>query len=174
MRNAVLGLLLFLSIASIKAQNKTVQYSGDVLLVALPLATASTAYWTEPNSEGLRQYINAAAATAVTTYALKWTIDKERPDGDRFSFPSGHTSFCFTAAGFLQQRYGWKWGAPAYVLSGYVGWSRVVAKRHDYVDVLAGAAIGLLSAAYLTTPFLEEYNVSLTLGPQSAGLKVFF
>ena len=81
-------------------------------------------------------------------------IDKERPNnGNNDSFPSGHTSTAFQGAAFIQKRYGWKYGAPAYVAASFVGYSRVEADKHHLEDVIAGAAIGILSSYYFTTPY---------------------
>jgi membrane-associated phospholipid phosphatase len=67
----------------------------------------------------------------------------------------------FSGATFLQRRYGWKLGVPAYAVSTYVAWGRVYSKRHDVWDVLAGAAIGVGSALVFTRPFAEKHNVTL-------------
>ena len=37
--------------------------------------------------------------------ALKRITNVERPDGSRFSFPSGHTALAFSGAEFLFQEY---------------------------------------------------------------------
>lgn len=69
---------------------------------------------------------------------LKRTISKDRPDhSDRKSFPSMHTGVAMASAG-------WRWsiGVPLAVSTGGL---RIAAKKHDYVDVLAGAGIGYLS-----------------------------
>jgi len=65
----------------------------------------------------------------------------------------------FADAAFIQRRYGWKWGVPAYLLSAYVGWGRTYAKKHDWWDVAAGAVIGAGSAYIFTRPFAKEHNV---------------
>lgn len=85
---------------------------------------------------------------------LKYAIDKDRPDdsGDD-SFPSGHTADSFAAATFIQQRYGWKWGIPAYIGATFVGYTRVDSDKHYVEDVLAGAAIGIISGLYFTEPY---------------------
>lgn len=146
---------------------KAVKTSGDVALVAMPLATLSgvlvTKDWT-----GLKQAAFTTATTLGATYILKYSVKKERPDGsDNHSFPSAHTSIMFANAGFLQRRYGWKFGAPAFVLATYVGWSRTYANKHDWWDVAAGAAIGAGSAYIFTRPFAKKHN--LAIAPVSDG-----
>jgi membrane-associated phospholipid phosphatase len=82
-------------------------------------------------------------ATQVVTHTVKRTINRERPNGGDYSFPSGHTSCAFQAASFLQFKYGWQVGIPAYALAAYVGWSRYYADKHYISDILAGAAVGI-------------------------------
>lgn len=60
-------------------------------------------------------------------------------------------------ASFLQRRYGWKYGAPAYVLAGFTGYSRINAQKHDGWDILAGAVIGIGNTYLFTTPYQEEH-----------------
>ena len=93
----------------------------------------------------------------------QFLVKKERPDGsDNHSFPSMHTSVSFTGAAFIQRRYGWKWGIPAYAVATYVGWSRTYAKKHDWWDVAAGAAMGIGSAYIFTRPFAQKHNLTLS------------
>ena len=68
------------------------------------------------------------------------------------SFPSGHTSTAFAAAGFLHRRYGWKWGLPAAAAAALVGASRVQSKDHYWHDVVVGAAIGETTAFLIAKP----------------------
>ena len=95
-------------------------------------------------------------------------VRKERPDHSDFhSFPSAHTSILFANAAFVQRRYGWKWGLPAYVLATYTGWSRTFARKHDWWDVVAGAAIGAGCSYIFTRPFAQKHE--LTVVPVSDG-----
>ncbi|MDE6007456.1 MAG: phosphatase PAP2 family protein [Muribaculaceae bacterium] len=149
-----------------KAQN-AVRISTDVLLVALPTG-ALVKTLVEKDWKGLLMGVESAAVTTAVTYILKYSISERRPDGsDWHSFPSGHTSATFATAAFLQRRYGWAWGAPAYALAAYVGWGRCFAKRHHWYDVLAGAAIGAGSAYIFTKPFARKHN--LQISPVSDG-----
>lgn len=140
---------------------KGVKVSGDVILAAMPLATL-TGVIIEKDWQGLKQAAFTTATTLGATYILKYSIKKTRPDGsDRHSFPSAHTSITFANAAFLQRRYGWKFGGPAYALATYVGWSRTFAKKHDWWDVITGAAIGAGSAYIFTRPFAKKHNLSI-------------
>lgn len=145
----------------ISGARKGVRTSTDVLCLAMPVATL-TGILIEKDWEGLKQGAFTAATTIGVTYLLKYTVKKERPDfSDNHSFPSMHTADVFANAAFLQRRYGWKFGAPAYALACYVGWGRTYGKKHDWWDVLAGAAIGAGSAYIFTRPFAEKHELSI-------------
>lgn len=135
--------------------------SGDVLLFAMPaLALSSTFIWKD-GQKGTYQFSKALAGTIALTSGLKLIIDKERPNGENNnSFPSGHTSVAFASAAFVQKRYGWQFGIPAYLLAGYVGYTRIEANKHDAVDVLAGAAIGVGMSYLFTKPYDEKLKIS--------------
>lgn len=97
----------------------------------------------------------AEAYNAGMIHGLKNTIEKKRPDGRRFSFPSGHTANAFLGAHLAFKEF--KDSAPALAYTGYimaagVGALRVYNNRHWVSDVLAGAGIGILSVelSYLT------------------------
>ena len=147
----------------VTGSRKAVRTSGDVGAVLLPVA-GLTAILINKDWQGLKQGALAGVTTLGVTYALKYIVKKDRPDhSDNHSFPSMHTSVSFAAASFIQRRYGWKWGIPAYVVSTYVGWSRVYGKKHDWWDVAAGAAIGVGSSYIFTRPFARQHD--LTIAP---------
>lgn len=165
MNQKLLFLLLFvLSFADkTEAQTReTVKKSTDILMFATPVAgLAATFVLNDP--EGTKQLFFAGATSITVSYILKYSIDKQRPDAtDSHSFPSNHTAMAFQGASFIQRRYGWKYGLPAYLLSGYVAWGRVYSKRHDCWDVLAGAAIGTGSTYLFTSPFAKKHNLAVS------------
>jgi membrane-associated phospholipid phosphatase len=138
--------------------NDDVETAGDILQVALPVwAYAMT--FTNDDSEGSIQFTQSFLTTMATTYATKLTVDRERPNGGNMSFPSGHTSAAFSGAAFIQMRYGWLYGSVAYAGAAYVGWSRVVTENHYVEDVIAGAGIGIISAAIFTKPYLDKIHI---------------
>lgn len=155
-------LCCFLHVGNGYGQNETIQSSGDVLLFALP-ATALGTSLILGDYKGTWQFTKGALLNVAVTYGLKYAIRKDRPyDNGTLAFPSGHTSTTFQSAAFIQKRYGWKYGIPAYVLAGFTGYSRLQAHKHDGWDVLAGAIIGIGSAYLFTTPY-EKEHLTLTL-----------
>lgn len=153
---------------------KAVRTSGNVLAFVTP-AAGLVGVLVLNDWQGLKQGVFAGATTVGLTYALKYIVKKDRPDhSDNHSFPSMHTSVSFAGAAFIQRRYGWKFGIPAYALSCYVGWSRVYGKKHDWWDVVGGAVIGAGSAYIFTRPFARQHDLAISpiAGDKSMGLYV--
>ena len=100
---------------------------------------------------GLGRAAVTLGSTRLVTDGLKDVVGEERPDhSNDKSFPSGHASMSFAAAGTLHKRYGWQIGLPAHAVAVFVGAARVKARKHYVHDVIAGAAIGE-AAAWLIT-----------------------
>lgn len=99
---------------------------------------------------------------AGTSYVLKHTVHEWRPDdSDNLSFPSSHAAKAFCGANIVMHEYKdvspWI-GASAYAVATATATLRVVHDKHYVHDVLAGAAIGILSseAAYLLLPLWQK------------------
>ena len=149
----VAPILMWLAWAPWAASASLTERSGDVLQLLIP-ATALGTTLAIDDDEGRNQFAKTFLATLGATYGLKLSIDKTRPDGTGSqSFPSGHTSAAFSGAAFIQQRYGWRYGLPAFSAAAFTGYSRVFADRHFVEDVIAGAAIGIISASVFTSPY---------------------
>lgn len=132
----------------------SLEKSGDILHILLPATAFVSTLTIEDDYQGSWQLVKSGFVSRVTVEGLKFAIDKDRPDGSgNDSFPSGHTADSFAAATFIQQRYGWNWAIPAYIGATFVGYSRVKSDKHHLEDVLAGAAIGILSSVYFTEPY---------------------
>ncbi|TVV74460.1 phosphatase PAP2 family protein [Sphingomonas solaris] len=149
-RRAALAAILLLAgspaCASPHGWGKASGIVRDVLVGAALGVPAVQGDW-----QGDLQAAGSLVATGGTTYALKELIHERRPDGsDRKSFPSGHASIAFAAAGTLENRYGWQAGLPAFVLASFVGVARVEARRHHWYDAVAGAALGTGTAFAIT------------------------
>ena len=128
--------------------------AGDVLRILIPAIGFAATLFGEHGYAGSIQFAKSLAVSQLTTEGLKLATHKKRPNGgDYKSFPSGHTTSAFMGAAFIHKRYGWKYSIPAYMGATYVGYSRVNAEKHFYVDVIGGATIGILSAYFFTTPY---------------------
>jgi PAP2 superfamily len=109
--------------------------------------------------------IRAQIVSSALTQSVKFAIRRPRPDGGRYSFPSGHTAGTFATAAVLQRHYGWKVGAPAYGLAAYVAGSRLQENKHYMSDVIFGAAIGIVSGHAVT---VGHGNGRFALAPLAA------
>ena len=149
-------------------RDKTIQDIGDYAQ-HVPAAASLALIIINKDKKGFWQFAKSYGTTLGLTYALKYAINKPRPNGatDGHAFPSGHTSVAFSGASFVQRRYGWKYGIPAYVIAGYVAYSRIEGPnpRHDGWDVLGGAIVGVGSTYLFTTPYQQEhYELSFKSG----------
>ncbi len=155
---AVLPILFALSATAIlRAQSKTVERTGDVILFALPAVSLGASLF-EDRGRGTEQFAKGFVLNQAITFGLKLAINKPRPNMENNNaFPSGHTSTTFQGAAFVQRRYGWKYGIPAYLLAGFTGYSRINADKHDLLDILVGAALGIGCSYLFTTPYQSEH-----------------
>ncbi len=165
--------LAFISIFTISVSAKAasdIEVTGDVLQILIPsIAYGTTLYLND--DEGETQMYQSFFTTFGITQALKYSVNRERPNGGDHSFPSGHTSAAFQGASFIHARYGWKYAIPAYIGASFVGYSRVYANKHFTSDVWAGAAIGTLSSFYFATPY-KGVNIQPTANNGEYGLQV--
>ena len=109
-----------------------------------------------------RDLLRAQLSVVSWTYAIKYAVDRTRPNGDPRGFPSGHASTSFASAMVLQEHYGWKLGVPAFLLAGYTAGSRVIANEHFTSDVIFGAAVGMASGRTVT---LHVRDTRVTVAP---------
>lgn len=134
-------------------------------LCLVPSAVAAVNTLSRHDRQGVWQLALSSATCLAVNYSLEAVITKDRPDGSgHHSFPSTHTAVAFNGATFLARRYGWRWGVPAYAVAAYVGWGRVHAERHDWWDVLGGAAIGTGTALIFARPY-QTKNTEISLAP---------
>jgi membrane-associated phospholipid phosphatase len=147
-------LLILTFPAFLFSSDKVIGDVGTVLQYALPVAALTmTACYLD--KEGNVQFIKAFAFTEATKETLKRTVRSTRPNGGKHSFPSGHTSCSFASSAFIQRRYGWKYGIPAYLIASYVAYTRIQVKAHRFRDVAAGAGLGILFNYIFTTPYCQ-------------------
>jgi hypothetical protein len=111
-----------------------------------------------------RDLVRAQISAMSWTYAIKYSVNRTRPNGDPRSFPSGHTSAAFATAMVLQRHYGWKLGVPMFAASTYTAAERVTNNKHWASDVAFGAVIGMLSGRTVT---LHLHGAQLGINPLS-------
>lgn len=145
------------------------QILGDILQVVLPVSAFALTL-KHHDTEGTRQFGESFGTTLGVTYALKYGINENRPNGGKHSFPSGHTSAAFSAAEFIQKRYGGK-GALWYVISAFVAYSRVESRQHYTHDVVAGAVIGILGSDHFTRHY-KDCHIKVFSSGKSQGLEM--
>ncbi len=80
----------------------------------------------------------------------------------------------FASATNLYLRYGWEAGLPAYSMAALVGVGRVEAKKHYWRDVLAGAALGTLSAYIFTDAYDENVQLVPWVTSEDAGISITY
>ncbi len=113
------------------------------LYVADALGVKAKNHWFDQT----KYLIISNVITAALTHGAKFAINKERPNGSSYAFPSGHSSFSFANATVLYEEF--HDTAPGFASSGYiltsmVGSLRVINNKHWVSDVLAGAGLGIL------------------------------
>jgi membrane-associated phospholipid phosphatase len=126
--------------------------AGDVLRFALPASTLGVEL-ARGEVEGAREYAAALAVSLAAGEVLKRTTHVERPDhtNDQ-SFPSGHAVWAFSAATYVHRRHGFESAWPLYLAASYVGYTRVQANRHRWIDVAGGAVIAGLASCWMVKP----------------------
>lgn len=150
--------------------SSNIEKTGDILQIIIPSVAYGSTFYLDDDS-GRNQFYKSFASTLLITQSLKISINKKRPNGSDKSFPSGHTSAAFQGASFIHGRYGLKYAIYAYLGAAYVGYSRVESDNHYVDDVLAGAAIGIISNIYFTTPY-KGLVITPLANNKTYGLKV--
>jgi hypothetical protein len=150
------------------AQTTTHSLPGGVYYgssaVQIPVAIiwwiAGSAAGSESQASTGRDLLRAQLLVDGWTYAIKYAVNRTRPNGTSLSFPSGHASTSFAVASVLQEHFGWKVGLPALLVGVYTGMSRIIENDHWASDVVFGAALGM-AAGRTVTIRLRQKKVSL-------------
>src|SRR5437016_13012973 len=162
--------VVFLSSSVAARAGDGIQQSGDILQFVLP-AVAAGSVAAHRDKTGAVEFTESAALTLGVTYALKYSVNERRPNGGTQSFPSGHSSISFSSAEFLRKRYGWEYGIPAYAAASFVAYSRVESREHYPHDVIAGAAIGIVSS-YIFTRRYKGWDIEPEVDGKYYGLRL--
>jgi len=170
---AILAMFVLHAGTAAAADSRKLQTQGDIITALLPMVAFGTAYFKD-DSEGEKQWLRGTVLHEVLYAVLIPIFDQtslgKRPNGDSHSFPSGHAGFAFAQAGFLQERYGWWYGAPALVLAATVSYIRVDIGKHHWRDVIAGGALGYGSALLTVTP-QKATHLAPIIGPDWMGIR---
>lgn len=134
---------------------------GHGIQIGLPLSALGLTIL-EKDKKGAIQLLTSFTVQTATVLSVKRIVNRKRPNGKNYSFPSGHTAVSFMSSTFIWKRYGWEYGIPATVLAGFVGYSRAGTDNpvHYYSDVFVGAALGILTSWIFTK---KKENVSIEL-----------
>jgi membrane-associated phospholipid phosphatase len=152
-----------LTMAAGPASADGVQTAGEVLRIALPVAAGGYSLY-KKDYDGVLQLAVSEVIAEGSSLLLQHLIREQRPDKSDFhSFPSDSTAVAFSAASYLQIRYGWNFGLPAYAVASFVGYSRVEADKHHWGDVLAGAVLGW-AASEITTVRYQNFTINAAPG----------
>ncbi|MBN1359826.1 MAG: phosphatase PAP2 family protein [Sedimentisphaerales bacterium] len=126
----------------------------------------------EINKQRALTMFTALTINGVATTALKAVRQNDRPAGDAWAWPSGHTSSSFTVASVLHEFYGLKVGIPAYVGAGLVAYRMMDVGDHWASDVVFGATLGLVVghtvARHHKAPGIAGFEVLPYYGNQRA------
>jgi membrane-associated phospholipid phosphatase len=169
----VIVTLLLLSILNKGNAIAASAISGHVVMAAIPVTAFATAYFKE-DEEGEKQFVHNLLANQLLNSVLRlgfnYTDWGKRPNGGDFGFPSGHVAFAGAGASFLQERYGWQYGVPAWLLTGYVAWVRVDNDDHHWRDVVAASILAYGVGKLFVTPE-NATHIAPVIGPDWIGLR---
>lgn len=85
---------------------------------------------------------SALMINGVTVMLGQAATSDKAPNGERGTFPSGHTSSSFVVASVLHEAYGHVVGVPLYGLATLVAVERLDDREHYFSDVVMGAVLG--------------------------------
>ena len=158
------------------APSKLITNAGTDIAIAMPILAGGISLYKNDWS-GAAQLTVVTGLTVGTALILKQLVHEQRPDHSDFqSFPSDTTALAASASSYLWGRYGWEYGLPAFVMTQFVSYSRIQAKKHHWYDTLASSALAAGYGYLITTPFQERYNIytDLTATPDSAEVRVSY
>ena len=136
--------------------------AGDVFQYLLPVTALGSTYVAD-DPEGRMMFIKGFALNMAIVKGTKYSVDKWRPNGEnKDSFPSAHTAGAFGGAAFIQTRYGYTYGIPAYLAAIFTGYTRIDSENHYADDVVAAASIAMLSNWVFSKPFVDDVGLSAT------------
>ena len=150
------------------------ELSADIVTLVMPFATYGIAK-SKDDDAGEGQFLRSTGVSLVVNTLLRGAFNETswgtRPNGRPYGFPSGHAAFVTSSAAFLQDRYGWKYGVPAYALVGYVSNVRIQSNHHRWRDIGAGVALSVGVSMLFVTP-KDATHIAPIVGPDWLGIRI--
>jgi hypothetical protein len=100
---------------------------------------------------------------------LKVSVNRTRPNGQKYSFPSGHAAATFAFASVIERHLGYRLALPTILIATYVGTSRLHDNVHFLSDVVFGAAVGT-AAGWTVVGRHGRTNYTMTPTPVPGGM----
>lgn len=130
--------------------------AADVLTGVVPLGAFWLTYLKD-DKPGRKQYLWSVGTSLIVVNGARLAFNShewgERPNGHPYGFPSGHAVFIGAGAAFLQDRYGWAWGVPAWAAAYYTDWVRVEDRHHRWRDIVASTAFAFGASKYFVSRY---------------------
>ena len=121
---------------------------GDILRYAIAVVAIVVAYFFNP--EIVWPLIQSIALTQLIIELMKKLMNRtpwgKRPDGADNGFPSGHVGGAFSGAWFFYFAFGWQVALIPLLLGAVTALSRVLPKKHSWVQVTVGALVAFVVA----------------------------
>jgi len=121
--------------------------------------------------------IQAQIVDEVLVQAIKFSVQRTRPNGSNYSFPSGHAAASFAFASVIERHLGYRFAWPTVAIATYVATSRLHDNVHYLSDVVFGAALGTAVGwtvvgrhgrnSFVLVPAIGPHSVTFTLMQQS-------
>lgn len=150
------------------------ELSADLVTLALPLTTYGIAHYRE-DGDGEGQFLRSTGVSLLLNTSLRVAFNETswgtRPNGSPYGFPSGHAAFVTSSAAFLQDRFGWRYGLPAYLMVGYVSYVRVDTDHHRWRDIGAAVALSMGVSRLFVTPH-DATVLAPIVGPDWLGIRI--
>lgn len=139
------GGIIWIIIAALLMINKKYRNIGFMVLGALILSTIL--------GEGILKHVVQRVRPSADIPAVNLLITKPLS----YSFPSGHTTSSFAAAGVLA-KYFKDYALEAFSLAVFIAFSRLYLYVHYPTDVLAGIILGLICSKIIIYLFSRYYS----------------
>jgi len=169
----ILSFFLVISVSTVTHSQKIIEETGHYTQLGLPLSALGLSM-AKGDTEGMIQLAKSFAVQTSLIVILKRSINRTRPNGGRYSFPSGHTAVSFMSSTYIWKRYGWQYGLPATTMAAFVGYSRFGTDEpvHYFSDVVIGCAIGIGSSWLFTKRHQGKVKVDVIGDMSFVGINV--